>query len=95
MVSNIDIEVKEIKGLGYCDGCGEKKAMKVGQKWTFPDDMNGFCHFALNNILQYVYLLRYDGTLPMFYGTGVKDTVERCCPDARRPVVFSITRIEQ
>ena len=83
------IEVKEIRGLGYC------KKLVVGQKWTYPDDVSGLCPFALNSLLPALFILQFEGRHPQSNYTGSEDSVVECCPDAMRPVVFLPTRIRE
>ncbi|MCK4967349.1 TIGR04076 family protein [bacterium] len=89
MVVKILIEVKEIRGLEYC------KRVKVGQKWVYPQDLNGICPSALNTMLPVLFSQRFGAIHPQSKYTGNKDNVLLTCPDALRPVVYSITRIEE
>ena len=95
MVAKVIIEVSEIRGLGHCDGCGNINSLKVGQKWTYPNELDGFCSYALNAILPALNTLRFGGMQPSAFSTGLKDTTTVCCSDGLRPVVFTLNRIEE
>ena len=82
------IEVKEIQGVGWC------KNVRVGQKWVYPDDLNGICPSALNSMLPHLWSLRFGATHPQYNISNSKDTVYLCCSDATKPVVYSCTRFE-
>lgn len=95
MVAKVNIEVTEIRGLGYCDGCENVDSLKIGDEWTYPEDIGGFCAYALNAILPALNTLRFGGTQPQSSSTGLKDKVTACCSDGLRPVVFTLTRFEE
>lgn len=82
----VDIEVTEIRGCGYCN------KLELGQKWTYPGDLNGMCHQGLNSMMPTLFLLSQGGVHPRASVTGEKDAVGVCCPDPLRPVVFTLTR---
>ena len=95
MVDRVQLEVMEIRGLGYCDGCGASNGCNVGDRWTYPDGMDGFCEFALNALLPSLMSFSTGGSSPEAISTGVNGVSHECCPDGLRPVVFTISRIEE
>ncbi len=93
MVDRVQVEVMEIKGLGYCDGCGIWNGCNVGDSWTYPEGMGDFCKFALNALLPSLMSFSTGGSSPEAISTGVSGVSHECCPDGLRPVVFTISRI--
>ena len=94
MVDRVQVEVLEIKGLGYCDGCGTWNGCNVGDRWTYPDGMGDFCKFALNALLPSLMSFSTGGSSPESISTGISGVSHECCPDGLRPVVFTLSRIE-
>jgi len=82
----VEIEATEIRGMGYCN------KLETGQRWTYPDRMDGMCYQALNSMMPTLFMLAQGGTHPRATVTGEKDVVAVCCPDPLRPVVFTLTR---
>ena len=96
MPVKVNIEVTESPDpVGEMAGAGKCKKVKVGQKWKYPDDVSGICPFALNALLPALMILQFGGVHPQSRHLGDDDKVIECCPDAFRPVVFTMTRFNE
>ena len=83
----IQLEITDIQGDGTCP-----RDHKVGDVFSFPDDVGKLCQSAYNSIYPTIRVMQSDGSFPWF-GEDL-NTHERCCPDPKRPVVIKISREE-
>ncbi|MFX0085591.1 MAG: TIGR04076 family protein [Candidatus Hodarchaeota archaeon] len=82
----IKLEITEILGDGTCP-----RDHKIGEVFSFPEDIGKFCPSALHSIYPTIQVMRSGGKFPWFQDPN---THSRCCPDPKRPVVIKISRTE-
>ncbi|MFW9902820.1 MAG: TIGR04076 family protein [Candidatus Thorarchaeota archaeon] len=83
----IKLEITDIQGDGTCP-----RGHKVGDVFSFPDDIGKLCQSAYNSIYPTIRVMQSGGSFPWFKPDP--NTHERCCPDPKRPVVIKISREE-
>lgn len=93
-IYNVEVEVKSVHGLNGEDtgGKGPCRYYKPGDKLVFKEGVieGTICYSALSTLLYKVLPMRAGFDFPW-----AKDgVIENACPDAARPVVFRIRRIE-
>jgi uncharacterized repeat protein (TIGR04076 family) len=81
---SVAITVEQVQGKGICP-LGLKKGDRFEMDYRTPA---GFCCWALQAILPFVAVVRFDGELPW----EEKGSARACCPDPDNPVVFRIER---
>ena len=82
----INLKITDIMGDGECP-----RGHKVGDEFSFPEDISRLCQSAYNSIYPTIRVMQSDGCFPWFKDPN---THERCCPDPKRPVVIQISRKE-
>jgi uncharacterized repeat protein (TIGR04076 family) len=82
----IELEITKILEAGDCP-----IGHKVGDKFSYPEDIGKLCPAALNSIYPYIRIMESGGSYPWFEEPNSQSF---CCPDYKRPVVFKISRTE-
>ncbi len=90
---DIKIEIIKILEGGTCP-----RNHTVGEKFNYPEDMGRLCQTAVHVLYPCIEVLRSGGSFHYYEdtdGDGIPDCDYSCCPDAKNPVVFKVTRHEK
>ncbi|MFA9496429.1 MAG: TIGR04076 family protein [Candidatus Bathyarchaeota archaeon] len=80
----VSIEITNILEEGTCP-----VGHKIGEKFSYPEDIGKLCPAALNSIYPLIGVMESGGSKPYFDEPNAHSA---CCPDYKRPVVFKISR---
>lgn len=84
----IKLEITGILGDGKCP-----RGHAIGDKFDYPEDCGKICSSALHSIFPTIRVIASGGSFPWF-DSDKPNEWSRCCPDPKRPVVFTITGLD-